>query len=339
MPLCSRRYLLQNIYLYQIYIGGLKMNKRNWIFIIFLLVISMILFAGCDDTTGEGPKKTNTPQVTVAPTEAPVLEEVTLEVSDIKVNTQAKAKYTTNLKSLPEGATITYVSSDTSIIEVDIEGNLSAKKEGSADITITIKIGDIEVSDKKKINVVGAVATEYNFDDLEVGTTLYDDFNWNNVGAAEIVEVEGGKALQLSGNGYTYVFIGEDFADDFTVEAKLKVTTHVARGGAQINFREDSDRFTARNGYQACIGDGQNQEYGIELRKRDTTISDIEAKLFEYEDRWLVLKVEMQGDVVKAYIDGEQVLSHDYLEGFDQGSIVVCSYLDTVQFDYIKITK
>lgn len=309
-------------------------------FILFMLVATLFVFSACDKEEGPGPTSTKTPGITAAPTKEPVLEKVEIKaIKNIKVGGTGKVEFTINLAKLPENAVVTYESSDTNIVTVGNDGTITAVAVGTADITVKIKVGDIQVSGTKKVVVVDQYDTLYDFEDLDLGYDLYDDFRWNDFGAVEIVDTDGTKSLQMSGAGYNFIFIGDDIEGDFVFETKYRVVEHKERGAAQINFREDSTIFNGKTGYQACIGDGQNQEYGIELRKRDGNITDIKSKLFDFDDNWHILKLEMKDNVVTAYLDGELILTHDALTGFDAGAIVICSYLDTVQYDYVKITK
>lgn len=53
-------------------------------------------------------------------------------------------KTTLTVKNAPEGAAITYTSSDTTIVAVDNKGNVTA--EGEGDATITVMVGDIKLT-------------------------------------------------------------------------------------------------------------------------------------------------------------------------------------------------
>ena len=59
------------------------------------------------------------------------------------------------------------------------------------------------------------------------------------MGNAEVVQEDNGnKALRLSGAGYNYIFIGDDFEEDFTVTFRLKMESHQQKEGAS-SFPED----------------------------------------------------------------------------------------------------
>lgn len=53
-------------------------------------------------------------------------------------------KTTLTVKNAPEGAAISYVSSNTSVVTVDNEGNVTA--EGDGDATITVTVGDVKLT-------------------------------------------------------------------------------------------------------------------------------------------------------------------------------------------------
>ncbi len=269
------------------------------------------------------------------------LNKVKLEIPLVmQSGTTSKATYSLNpgLVILPDDLKFEYLSSDQSIVSITNTGTVYAKKEGKATISITVTYKNIIVSDSVEVEVVKEKKPLYDFEDLPLGKTLPLDFKWNNVGNAEIVQEDNGnKALRLSGAGYNYIFIGDDFEEDFTVTFRLKMESHQQKGGAHLLFREDGHLFTGRNGYQFCIGDTMNGEYGLELRKRDTSLSDNKYASCELNYEWHDFEISMVGNKVTLKMDGEEVMTHT-LTGFDKGCIAIAAYLDTVLFDNILIT-
>ena len=237
---------------------------------------------------------------------------------------------------LPKEVTITFKSSDENIATVSSSGKVSAKKEGKAEISITVTYKDITITDKVEVEVVPKKDPVFNFEDLPLGSVLPSDFVWNNVGTAEIIEEDGNKVLRMESTGYSYIFISDDFDEDFTVTFRLKIEDHKSRGGAHLLFREDSSAFTGRNGYQFCLGDTMNSQYGLELRKRDSTLSDNKFIPGTPDNEWHDFEITMIGDTVTLKMDGEEIMSHE-LTGFTYGSIALATYLDTVLFDDIEI--
>jgi hypothetical protein len=180
---------------------------------------------------------------------------------------------------------------------------------------------------------------DFDFEDLSVGNTLPTEFTWNNVGGAKIVDVDGSKMLELTGPGYNFIFIGEEIVGDFAIELKMKVTKHVAKGGAQFTFREDKSKNNARYGYHVCYGDMTTNEYGVELRKRVfNEFTEKKLTLLEYDGEWHVFKAEVVGNYVKLFMDGN-VVAEQEMTGYDKGHITISTYLETVLFDDIKISK
>lgn len=184
------------------------------------------------------------------------------------------------------------------------------------------------------------VEEEIYFFDFEDSDELPSEFEWNNVGNAKIIEVDGSKVLELSGGGYNFIFIGDSIDGDIAIDLKLKVTKHIAKGGAQFTFREDKSKGNARYGYHVCFGDMTvTDEYGLELRKR--TMNDFTEKVrnpLDYDDEWHDFRVEVVGHHVKLFMDGE-LMAEQTMSGYDAGHVTISSYLDTALFDDIKISK
>lgn len=233
----------------------------------------------------------------------------------------------------------------------EVSTSSNATKATSTPITTTSKPSTSPTSQSTSASTSASNATNgvtaspnnknekvYNFNDLKVGDTLPADFTWNNFGSASIIDSDNNKVLEMSGGGYNFIFVGDDFEGDFTFECKMKITNHVTKGAGQVNFRENSSAFTGKCGYQFMYGDGQETIFGGELRKRDGTISDTKYSAFENDGKWHTFRIEMKGTTASLFMDDKFVMSQE-LTGFDSGSIVICSYLDTVLYDDLKIIK
>lgn len=270
---------------------------------------------------------------------APLTEVKIKDPGFIKPGEEVVLDYSFNkgIVFIPEDSEISFSSSNSNILSVTKDGILTAKKEGSADISITVKYKDIEISDTRKIEVAKVAVMEFTFNDLDTGTKLYPGFKWNGVGSAVIKEDNGNNYLELSGGSYNFIYITEDFSGDFSFEFKMKLTSHVAKGGGQVLFRENKNNGSGKQGYQMVFGDVADGSFGAELRKRDGSITDTKSVKLSVDNEWHKFKIVMENNNVKLYMDGKQIISHT-LKGFDSGSLALCSYLDTVYYDDIVIT-
>lgn len=236
-------------------------------------------------------------------------------------------------------AEITYTSSHPEIIEISEDGILTAHSEGVADITVTVDFDGVQHSDTITITAYEEPAFDLLVyeEDFEEGS-IPEEFeilngNWT-------VEQENGNRILRQTGDKGGLFIGDAFDGNFALETKVRfVDDKATYSGTGVYFR---DQGTEKDGYSVNIGQRSNSSnLGIELRERSTEGGIVNSVFKAGEiarNVWHTLRVQVMGNNVKVFLDGEQVLENNY-DTYAEGKIGLWSYKEKADFDEIKVFR
>lgn len=174
----------------------------------------------------------------------------------------------------------------------------------------------------------------WDFEDGQ-GAVLPEGFQLM-LGDAKMVEADGNRVIQLSGN-YPNVFIGNAFGGDLDFQARFRVLKHEGTGGLGLHFREQA--VDGKLGYTTVYEENNSKEAKLIIRKRvGQTMNPVKDKRVSLDGagQWHTLRVTMVGEKASLYLDGELQLEQEFT-GFDEGKVGLWAYKDTVQFDDIVL--
>ncbi len=174
----------------------------------------------------------------------------------------------------------------------------------------------------------------WDFEDAQ-GAALPESFQLM-LGDAKMVETDGNRVIQLSGN-YPNVFIGNAFGGDLDFQARFRVLKHEGTGGLGLHFREQA--VNGKLGYTTVYEENNSKEAKLIIRKRvGQTMDPVKDKRVSLDGagQWHTLRILMEGKKASLYLDGELQLEQE-LTGFDEGKVGLWAYKDTVQFDDIVL--
>ncbi len=180
---------------------------------------------------------------------AEVLDEKGFKVSDEKIVVDEKKSKTITLE-VPSAVgeyEVSFESSDPAAAEVDKNGKVIGVKQGTAEITVTVKKDNIEKSAKIKVTVNKAssdtvnteTAVELDFSELKGNRVTDRSGNGNDAEIGGKLSVEDG-ALVFDGNGYLNlpVSIMDDLQDEeeFTIETTFSRSADCGKNAWLFNF-------------------------------------------------------------------------------------------------------
>lgn len=275
------------------------------------------------------------------------LTDVQLQLpQSMEAGKQVTAVVTTN-KEIPyldpSFATVVYRSSNALVAAIGEDGVLRALRTGSADITVTVTVNGVTLSDTKTIRVYRLpefeIAQEWDFDSLPVGATLPEEFSPVNGAWSIVAGDNGGNVLQQgSANGTGGLFIGDAFSDNFRLDFDFKTTSNATDySGTGLYAR---DQGTEKDGYSVNIGQiSESTSRGVELRERSTSggiVNKSTAVMTVERNVWHTVSFVLVDGNAKVYLDGQEVASHFY-DTYDSGKIGLWSYKENAQFDNVKL--
>ncbi|BBH22406.1 hypothetical protein Back11_37510 [Paenibacillus baekrokdamisoli] len=181
------------------------------------------------------------------------------------------------------------------------------------------------------------VSGNWSIDESGNDTLFFDDFDngsaarWtNNGGTWSIIQNGTSQAYQQSsGNGASEMIAGDPSWTDYSYEADVKL---MSGAGAMMNFRyQDRQHFyflyMSSDYIRIMKQDGSNQDW---LKAYDGP----SLKLSEF----VRIKVEVAGNLIKVYRDGELVLSTtDDPNYFTSGKIALATWASAAEFDNVSV--
>ncbi len=238
-------------------------------------------------------------------------------------------------------AKITYTSSAPEIISVSEDGKLTALREGSAEITVTVDFDGVVHEDTITVETYEEPVfdLEVYSEDFESGE-IPEEFDIRGGGWIIEEEADGNQILRQTNTAGGDILIGDAFGDSFAYELKFRQSEDKATySGTGVYFRNQED---LKDGYSINVGQLSNSsDTGIEVRERsvDGGIVNSVRKLGEIpRGEWHTLRVQVWGERVQVFVDGTEVLEGDY-DTYTQGKIGLWAYKELADFDDLKIYR
>ncbi len=189
-----------------------------------------------------------------------------VEIEQTRVNMPSGSTKQLVATVAPENATepeVQWTSSDSSVVAVDETGKITARKVGTATITVTSKVNDT-LSDTVEINVIEGVSIFYNDYYTPEGNVTFTAYDVNEIKY---------NGTALSGNQYTYennvvtiaksVFVSGNsgnnaltFVSEDSGDAEVTVKLLYAMGTTFADGELGTEIFTGDNVVSASVKDG-----------------------------------------------------------------------------------
>lgn len=180
-----------------------------------------------------------------------------------------------------------------------------------------------------------------SYSESPVGDTWFNSTN----NGSWVLESDDSKMLKLDSAGTTYVVSrGEDSWEDYTVSAKVKITSTPTEGTVRAGIAaRHTDK---RNYYSLMIRRSTSKDYMLLVKRVDnsqTTLAEETLTSTIDESKVYDLKFEIAGNVLKGYVDDELLVSVTD-DALTHGSIGLYSnshdeYAGAVLFDDVLVTE
>jgi polygalacturonase len=172
--------------------------------------------------------------------------------------------------------------------------------------------------------------------------TFSTDFEHNSaagwtpsIGQWEVVDDEGNKVYAAISGEESRAHAGDAAWTDYRVQARVKVVEFGGENRAYV-----CGRYKDGNNYYAASLYNRDEGGMLELRKKlDKKTRNVTTKPLELsEGKWYQIALEMQGNTIRVYVDGElQLTATD--DSLKQGGIGLIAYNAKVEYDDVKVMQ